>query len=322
MAESPIGINQPTQEQKINPQKTPRPSWWIPQTLEEGLGEQVDIKEIYASTGRPIGKTQENGLTLTMYEDNGTLENFHALRLNFYAETLNQLTELYGKADLDKHQKFASQQATLSAQRILSERLRTQEQYKESRIDPLTGLPNRKAVFERLRELSESGTPYSILFCDLDHFKKINDDPTLGHDVGDLVLAQAAQRAQSSVRQDKITMPGGTEQPSDIRTTDMVGRYGGEELIIIVSGENTPDELSAIGNRVVTTFNSEQFATDIEGAKPKISVTVSVGGAVAKPGENPMDVLKHADKSVYAAKHNGRNQYIDISTAGIQHVNG
>jgi GGDEF domain-containing protein len=309
-------------ELAISDTKAPRPGWWIPNTLEEALGEQVDIKEIYENEQRnPVGKMEdERGNQIPKYGESGVLENFFALRNSLYVEIYGQLVETYGESDSTKHQELASKMAATSARRILSERLRTEEQYKYSRIDPLTGLPTRRAFFERVDQQVKSGTPFSILFVDLDRFKSINDDTTLGHDVGDWVLAQAAQRLTASVRQDKIVMPGGTEQQADLRETDLVARFGGEEMVVLISGEQNPDNLEIIGNRIVTAFNSKPFPTRPEGSDREITVTASVGGAISQPNEKPTDTLKRADRNVYAAKHGGRNQFVGNIPAQVKPI--
>lgn len=296
--------------------KRTRPKWWIPQTLNDALGEQIDIGELYESNHkRIIGYRQVWGSRFPIYEENGALNDFEDLRINLTAELAESLVADYPEIPLTRHLEFAGREGRKYATRILSERMKTESQFEDARIDPLTGLPNRRAFFERLDEQMKAGVPYAILFVDLDHFKSINDNPAYGHDVGDRVLIQAADRIRKTIRQGKSTMPGGTATPSDPRATDFAARFGGEEIVILISndpntGAATQETLAVTGNRLVEAINSKEFITHPDDPQRTLRVTASVGGAVPQPDENPMEVLDRADKNVYAAKGRGRNQYI------------
>ena len=154
--------------------------------------------------------------------------------------------------------------------------------------DVLTGLPNRRQAMQVLERewltATQNGAPLACMMIDADGFKKIND--TCGHDAGDTVLGQLAQCLQNAVRND-----------------DVVCRLGGDEFLIICT--NTPfDGAMLIAEKVC------QEVSDLK-VPAGLGVwvgSVSVGVAVRRPGMRGFeDLLKSADKGVYAAKANGRN---------------
>jgi two-component system cell cycle response regulator len=154
--------------------------------------------------------------------------------------------------------------------------------------DSLTGLWNRRAAMDALgRELARSQRekrPVGLLLADIDHFKKIND--TYGHLAGDHVLQTVATRLKSAMR-----------------AYDTVGRYGGEEFLIVSPG---CDETSILrrAEHLRRTIASEPIVTP-EGS---ISVSMSFGASVA-PTEVPQDqLIKAADEALYRAKRGGRNR--------------
>ena len=154
----------------------------------------------------------------------------------------------------------------------------------EARHDSLTGLPNRKAFFERLEGALElgrrRGTGVALLFVDLDRFKLIND--TLGHIAGDRLLAAVSDRLVESTR------PG-----------DVVARLSGDEFIILLEDSADPAE---VAERL-----AEALRQPLELAGRRLVVTASVGVAVSETSaESPEDLLSHADLAMYAAKEGGR----------------
>jgi diguanylate cyclase (GGDEF)-like protein len=156
--------------------------------------------------------------------------------------------------------------------------------------DPLTGLLSRVAILQTMRieliRCEREGTTVGILMADLDHFKQIND--TYGHLAGDTVLREAAKRMRSSVR-----------------AYDAVGRYGGEEFLIVMPGcDITSATTRAEGLRIAI---GKQPVDAPEGMIP---VTVSLGVAVGG-GAKLLDLeglLRAADTALYDAKNKGRNQ--------------
>ncbi len=166
--------------------------------------------------------------------------------------------------------------------------------------DTLTTLFNRGAILDILqnelnRALREE-KPVSVVLVDIDHFKEIND--TKGHLAGDAVLSLAAQRMKSS-----------------IRSYDFVGRYGGEEFLIVLPG--CPPHM-AIGR-------AEQIRLALSESSPDASenrITVSMGVAVAEEATEIEELLSRADAALYRAKRNGRNRVEGIDNAHNKHALG
>jgi two-component system cell cycle response regulator len=155
--------------------------------------------------------------------------------------------------------------------------------------DPLTCLWNRYSILDILnRELKRSQrerTPLSVIMADLDHFKHIND--TWGHLAGDAVLREAARRMELS-----------------LRTYDAVGRYGGEEFLIVLPGL-TCAEAENLAERLRMAMAAEPFPV----AASSVAATISLGVMAAPPGCMMAETLIHAaDEALYRAKALGRNR--------------
>lgn len=168
------------------------------------------------------------------------------------------------------------------------ERLRAElaEARRLARIDPLTRTWNRRAIVELLhRELEcarREGGRVGVLFIDLDRFKRIND--TCGHAAGDAVLREAAERIRAVVRPD-----------------DPVGRYGGDEFVVIVAGAGV--ERGAVRAAAAIAAGLRRPAARSAG---EVRVTASIGVAVAPPGaRDPERLIAAADRAMYAAKQAG-----------------
>ncbi len=154
--------------------------------------------------------------------------------------------------------------------------------------DPLTGCLNRRAIMAELdREIARARRDGKLLYaaiCDLDHFKSINDHH--GHQAGDTILNEFVRRLTAN-----------------LRTYDRIGRYGGEEFLLLtpVMGENDPPTLFE-RLRLETAAQPFQFR-DFE-----IAVTVSIGVASLRHEDNVDLFLARADEALYQAKNAGRNQ--------------
>lgn len=161
----------------------------------------------------------------------------------------------------------------------------------EAQRDPLTGLPNRRALMARLAvTLSEARhmrTPLSLLFLDLDHFKVINDRH--GHLTGDACLRILAERTQSELR------PG-----------DVLARWGGEEFVVVLPG-TALDEASAIGERIRLRVERDPFVA--EGKLVAVTVSLGISGYTpASTVDSPEQLIEQADSALYRAKADGRNR--------------
>lgn len=161
----------------------------------------------------------------------------------------------------------------------------------EAAHDPLTSLWNRGAIMDTLkRELlrqQRGKEPLGIMMADLDHFKKVND--SLGHLVGDAVLQEAARRLAGAVR-----------------GYDAVGRYGGEEFLILMPGCDST-HLFDLGERLRRALADGPIQT----TAGEVPVTLSVGAVCVSAGSeihNYEELLRAADAALYSAKANGRNR--------------
>ncbi len=153
--------------------------------------------------------------------------------------------------------------------------------------DPLTGCRNRRSFFDEFEALWINARrlriPMAAIMVDIDYFKSIND--TYGHSCGDNVLRQVAATLKEAVRD-----------------SDVLCRYGGEEFAIVLMNTGL-DEASVLGERIRTAIAGTQVA--------KISVTASLGvSALSESPTDPQELLDQADKCLYAAKENGRNQVV------------
>lgn len=166
------------------------------------------------------------------------------------------------------------------AYRTLESRRAHAQARQQADIDSLTGLYNRRAWQERIDDLGDDA-PLSLLFLDLDHFKRLNDDR--GHHVGDDVLRTLSQAIRSELRQ-----------------TDIAGRYGGEEFVLALVATES-DVAARIAERI-----RERLQRDVGAHEP--ASTVSIGVATRLPGESLTMLLRRADRAMYAAKRAGRNR--------------
>ena len=163
-----------------------------------------------------------------------------------------------------------------------------QEAKEASKEDFLTKLANRRALDEYLKikegEFERYGRDYSLVMFDIDLFKNVND--TYGHDAGDAVLAGFAKVLQSKAR-----------------NVDVVGRFGGEEFLVILSNSELPGAL-IFAEKVRKSVQSTKFMYKGQ----RIDVTVSGGVSHRKQFSSQKESLDSADEQLYAAKDNGRNR--------------
>jgi two-component system cell cycle response regulator len=162
--------------------------------------------------------------------------------------------------------------------------------------DPLTSLWDRGAILALLQsELSRSRrdrSPVSLMLCDVDHFKNVND--TYGHTVGDEALQEVSKRLQDAVR-----------------SHDAVGRYGGEEFLIVMGGTGR-DELRERAEQVRGAISCLPFLT----SQGEITVSLSIGIVTIDDWNKSLPVeffLKEADDALYQAKADGRNRVVSAA---------
>jgi polar amino acid transport system substrate-binding protein len=158
---------------------------------------------------------------------------------------------------------------------------------KLAETDKLTGLYNRSKLDKMLREKYELflryNTPCGVAILDIDHFKNIND--TYGHQTGDSVLVEISQLMAHS-----------------IRTTDVVGRWGGEEFLILAPNSNT-HETTKLANKLLEQLRKHQCS--VVG-----TVAASCGVSSFAQGKDIQNTLRLADNALYLAKEKGRDQVI------------
>ncbi|OQY33195.1 MAG: hypothetical protein B6241_08825 [Spirochaetaceae bacterium 4572_59] len=155
--------------------------------------------------------------------------------------------------------------------------------------DPLTGLPNRKLLKERARQLIEEARRYSrsyaLIFIDLDGFKAVND--TLGHEAGDDLLKQAGERMLQSVR-----------------SSDSVYRFGGDEFIILLSQIENRDDCGKVGRKILKNI-SREFS--VIGGKAKIGASIGIAMGHSEATDDLESLIQKADKAMYDVKGSGKN---------------
>ena len=159
--------------------------------------------------------------------------------------------------------------------------------------DALTGVANRRLLMDRLehamRNSARTGDHCALMFMDLDHFKALND--SYGHDAGDHVLRQAAERLQVCVREG-----------------DTVARLGGDEFVVLLEGLSGKAKDADIQARGVTAKILNAFATDFHFGKDSCASTFSIGAVVFRGSLQPIsELLKKADLAMYDAKAASRN---------------
>ena len=159
-------------------------------------------------------------------------------------------------------------------------------------LDQLTGLMNRKAIFERLARFSQnlrhSNGEVAVLFCDVDHFKAINDRH--GHRGGDAVLSAFARRLLDNTRHD-----------------DLVGRIGGDELLVVLNSVPSLEAAVAFANKIHAAVCAPIALTTGE-----VVPTLSIGVCLIHKGESVDAVVERADQAMYQAKQYGRDQVISL----------
>lgn len=157
--------------------------------------------------------------------------------------------------------------------------------------DPLTGLYNRRYALSQLARIAErsdtTGRSYAVMLLDLDRFKRIND--TFGHAAGDAVLIEVGRRLSGNMR-----------------SVDTLARIGGEEFLVLMP-DTTAEAAMTAGERFRRVVQDEPIS--LPDGSDRVSMTISIGVAIGpRPQHDPAGLLAEADRALYAAKADGRNQ--------------
>jgi diguanylate cyclase (GGDEF)-like protein/PAS domain S-box-containing protein len=179
-------------------------------------------------------------------------------------------------------------QVVVNFQDITQRKNAETQTWTEANFDHLTRLPNRRLFQDRLeqklRESQRDQTITALMFLDLDHFKDVND--TQGHDMGDMLLVEAAQRIKECVRD-----------------SDTLARLGGDEFTVILSELHDGRDIGQVAAKIINAL-SQPFLL----AHQEAVLSASIGIAVyPDDGTNSADLLKHADQALYVAKNEGRS---------------
>lgn len=154
--------------------------------------------------------------------------------------------------------------------------------------DTLTGIANRlytdKTINEKVEIFKVNSRPFGVAFIDIDHFKKIND--TYGHDVGDRVLQVVSSTLSNN-----------------LRATDLVGRWGGEEFVLCLEKVNSEVIGAVLEKLRILIENSEVYFNN-----ERIKITASIGGTIIKAEDTKESIIHRADQLMYMSKNNGRNR--------------
>lgn len=203
----------------------------------------------------------------------------------------------YISKPVDMHELQVRLRAGRRILELQDELIATREELRiQATRDFLTGISNRASIVDQLNAEAHrsvrQGTSLAVLMCDVDYFKRIND--THGHPAGDAVLKEVAARMQST-----------------IRPYDAVGRFGGEEFLVLCPGTDAAGG-AALARRLRETI----AATPVGSDRATMDVTISIGVS-ARVFENVSEVdqmISEADAALYTAKHNGRNR-VEIAPA-------
>lgn len=185
----------------------------------------------------------------------------------------------------------------------ITERLDAQAQiHNLAYYDIVTGLPNRaqllKSLNDALDRAERESSRFAVLFLDLDHFKQVND--TLGHDAGDLLLQQVANRINQVLRDSDLLA-----KPGEDLENHTVARLGGDEFVVLLDAIRRPEDSARVAQRIAAVLR-EPFCLE----RNEVSISTTIGISVyPADGKDSDTLLKHADVAMYHAKQRGRNGY-------------
>lgn len=230
--------------------------------------------------------------TTNIYESSLKIEQVSQLDdIRRIKERLRSELSYMKKSVQEKQVKDTSMMESLSKE-VDSLRVSLEQAKDESMTDALTTAGNRLALDmlldRRIERNKVSFRRFSVMMCDLDHFKVLND--TYGHQIGDMVLKTFVQECRSLVRDE-----------------DFIGRYGGEEFVILLPGVSLNEAIKR-ANKIRSNVASRMYTTCRSGASKPFRFTVSIGVSEALRDDTAEDVLRRADLAMYLAKSAGRNR--------------
>ncbi len=207
-------------------------------------------------------------------------------------------SEIYAFLSIGSHTRFDTRNPNWAEFRELASRIgivlsahaREEKLLTQAQYDTLTGLPNRILLQDRINQAIDhsdrTSKPFWTIFLDLDHFKYVND--SMGHEAGDKLLVEVSKRLLANIRE-----------------TDTVARFGGDEFIVILQGDMDENQKLGIVNRIIASI-----ALPIQIGQQELLVTSSLGISVyPNDGLTPEVLIKHADIAMYRAKESGRNNF-------------
>ena len=249
-------------------------AWWLSSTVTRPIHRTVQAASALANRG-PGGRT-------------GVPEGLMARELQTLCVQFNVMAEQVEQARTNLEERVEQRTADLIREIEQRKHLEEKLRYIASH-DELTGLPRRSLFVELLSQallLARRKTHgIAVCFIDVDGFKEVND--RLGHHAGDRLLQEIAQRITTT-----------------LRSVDVASRYGGDEFNLLLVDAGDKEELGRIADKLLQAVTEPAF---VEGEV--ISVTLSMGIAIAAGGENVEDLLRKADAAMYAAKKAGKNRY-------------
>jgi diguanylate cyclase (GGDEF)-like protein len=249
------------------------------------LLDEINKKILQLIDNSNISNEQVKDIKKDLIKINFTKDSFESIQAKLIHIATSLETETKGLSE-----KMNENQATISKLHNRVKKLETAliAAKQESKEDYLTNVATKRALANELKRVEEAykryKIDYTLCFLDIDHFKKIND--TYGHDAGDIILANVGKILRKYVRQ-----------------ADFVGRYGGEEFLVILPGIDVDGGIH-FADKIRSIIENYKFIYKNE----RINLTVSAGVAQREGLASSEECLEEADKMLYEAKSAGRNQ--------------